>query len=116
MQAVQKLFETPTDVINELQSESVLNQARRIFSFSSAAIEQATQQQWPPGPIEIREKEFDAVVKIAALLGVELKPGQFSGLVEDVGRDLPPAYNGCTCRCHTEGGMHVVACCSPAQG
>lgn len=111
---MQKLFATPADVVDELKSESLLNQARRIFSFSSAAIEQAGQQRRAPGPIEIREMEFDAVVKIAALLGVELKPGQLN-IVGDISRELPPAYNGCTCQCHTEGGMHVVACCQPGQ-
>jgi hypothetical protein len=113
MLAVQKLFATPADVVDELKGESLLNQARRIFSFSSAAIEQANQQRRAPGPIEIREMEFDAVVKIAALLGVELKPGQLN-IVGDISRELPPAYNGC--RCHTDGGMHIVACCSPSQG
>jgi hypothetical protein len=72
-----RLFETPTDVVNEMQSESLLNQARRIFSSTSATIENACQQRQAPGPIELREMEFDAVVKIAALFGIELKPGQF---------------------------------------
>ena len=30
--------------------------------------------------------------------------------------DLPTAYGGCTCHCHTtEGVKHVMACCYPSD-
>lgn len=62
-------------VVAEMQSDSVLNKARQIFSFAYAGIEQGMAQRKPLTIIEARALEFDAVIRVAALLGVELKPG-----------------------------------------
>jgi hypothetical protein len=62
---------TDAEVMAELQSGSRLNRARQQFSSASARIEQAGQQRTPLPPIEMRRMEFEAVRKIAAVLGVE---------------------------------------------
>jgi hypothetical protein len=60
------------EVMKELQSESPLNRARKVFSSESARIEQAGQQRTGLSPIEMRRMEFDAVRKI---LGAYAKSG-----------------------------------------
>lgn len=63
---------TDEEVMDELQSNSLLSQARRVFYSECARLEQRDQQNRPPGSIERRRIEFEAVRKIAAVLGVEL--------------------------------------------
>lgn len=58
---------TDQEVIQELQSKSVLNQARQIFSSERARIERAGEQRDPLSPIEMRRMEFEAIEKIAGL-------------------------------------------------
>lgn len=59
-------------VMAALRSDSVLNRARSVFSGKSAELEQQSQQRRPLGPIEMRGMEFEAVAKIASVLGVEV--------------------------------------------
>jgi hypothetical protein len=63
---------TDAQVMDELRSNSLLDQARKIFSGTSAAIQQAQLQRRPPTAIEVRRMEFEAVRKIAAVFGVVL--------------------------------------------
>jgi hypothetical protein len=65
-----------------MQSGSLLSQAHRAYAESWAMIDTGLRQRTRLTPIEVREMEFDAVIKIAALLGVELKPGDFPKPVE----------------------------------
>ncbi len=76
-------FMTAEAVVAEMQSDSRLNAARRIVSGAFAEIEQGMAQRKPLTIIEARNIEFDAVIQMAALLGVELKPGQ---VVDEVTR------------------------------
>lgn len=57
---------TDAEVMDLLRGESRLNKARSIFSGAYACIEQAGQQRQPPGPIEVRRMEFEAVERIIA--------------------------------------------------
>ncbi|MCZ7862824.1 hypothetical protein O9X98_15720 [Agrobacterium salinitolerans] len=69
-------FLTPKEVVAEMQSGSVLAQARSIFSEAWAELDTGLRQRKPLTPIEVRNIEFDAVIRIAGLLGVELQPSQ----------------------------------------
>lgn len=69
-------FMTPKEVVSEMQSGSLLAQARTIFHGAWAEIDTGLQQRRPLTMIEVRNMEFDAVIRVAALLGVELKPSQ----------------------------------------
>lgn len=61
---------TAAEIISLLQADTPLNEARKIFSFSSAGIEQKSQQRDPLKPIDVRREEFKAVLKIADAYGV----------------------------------------------
>ena len=67
------------DVMKEMRSDTPLNRARVAFSGAAAAIEQAAMQRRPPGSIEVRRMEFEAVGKILAAAGFPL-PRQSSDL------------------------------------
>lgn len=69
------------EILAELRSDSLLNQARRILSIAMAEIDTGSQQRKPLTIFEIQNLEFSAVIEIAALLGVELKPGVNTSLV-----------------------------------
>jgi hypothetical protein len=56
---------TDREVIEALESDSPLNQARQKFSYWSARIEQAGQQRRALSPIAMRRMEFEAVKDIA---------------------------------------------------
>jgi hypothetical protein len=53
-----------------MQTDCPLSRARQVFSNEWAAIEQASMQRRPIGIIEMRRREFEAVRKIAKILGV----------------------------------------------
>ncbi len=55
---------TDTQVLAEMQSDSLLNKIRQEFSFGSARIEQACAQRQKPSIFEIRQMEFDIAQKI----------------------------------------------------
>jgi hypothetical protein len=57
---------TDQQVVQEMQTQSRLNLARRAFSNWSAKIDQAQRQRKPLGPIEMRRMEFEAVEAIVA--------------------------------------------------
>lgn len=61
------------EVMAELRSDTPLNRARAIFSSEYGRIEQAGQQRNPPGPIEIRRMEFEAVERIIAAFEKDAK-------------------------------------------
>jgi hypothetical protein len=63
------------EILAELKSGSLLNQARRILSTAFADIDTGSKQRKPLTIFEMQNIEFAAVIEIAALLGVELKPG-----------------------------------------
>lgn len=69
-------FLSPQQVVAEMTSDSQLSQARKIFSSAWAEITDGMAQRRPLSIIEVRNIEFDAVIKIAALFGVELEPVQ----------------------------------------
>ena len=62
---------TDEEVLAAMQSDSRLNQVRRVFASESARIEQAYTQRRSPTPIEVRRMEFDAAEKIAAVFPAE---------------------------------------------
>lgn len=66
---------TDAEVMAELRSDTPLNRARAAFSHAWAGLEQAGMQRKPPGAIEVRRMEFEAVQKIAAALGVAITAG-----------------------------------------
>ena len=59
---------TDDEVMAELKSDSKINRARREFSSACGRIEQAGQQRTPLGPIHMRRMEFEAVMKIVAIV------------------------------------------------
>lgn len=63
---------TDDEVMAELNSDSPLNLARRVFSGEVGRIEQTHLNRYEPTPVEWRRMEFEAVQKIAVALGVEL--------------------------------------------
>ncbi|MDW9481941.1 hypothetical protein GOB57_25150 [Sinorhizobium meliloti] len=69
-------FLTPQQVVTEMRSGSTLAQARSVLGEAYAEIETGLRQREPLSIIEMRNIEFDAVIRIAELLGVELKPTQ----------------------------------------
>lgn len=54
-----------------LTDDSKLNNARRVFSYKSAMIEQAQAQRKPLQAVEVRRLEIEAVVEIAKIFGVD---------------------------------------------
>lgn len=60
------------EVMTYLRGDSLLNRVRAAFSSEWATMEQASMQRRPPTPIEVRRMEFEAVQRIAAVLGVTL--------------------------------------------
>lgn len=68
---------TDAEVMAILRSgDTPLNRVRAILSNHSGMIEQAAMQRKPPGPVEIRRLEIEAVLKIAEVLGVTLPTSQ----------------------------------------
>lgn len=65
---------TTEQIVLELKSDSLLNKARAIIRATHGQIEQASAQRKPASSIDIVRMELEAVIKIANLLGVELKP------------------------------------------
>jgi hypothetical protein len=63
---------TDKEVMEALRSDTLLNKARAVLSGECGRIEQAGMQRRSAGPIEMRRMEFEAVRKIAAVLGVEV--------------------------------------------
>jgi hypothetical protein len=59
---------TDAEVMEALRADTPLNRARQKFSSAYAKIEQAALQRKPPGPVEIRRMEFEAVKAIEAAL------------------------------------------------
>lgn len=59
----------------------------------------------------------DAVFAGRVNLEATMKTKGFNGpKPKKGGSNLPPAYNGCECVCHTEKGvMHMSACCRPSK-
>ena len=55
-----------------LKSDALINRARKEFSNNCGLLDQAGRQRKPLTPIEMRRMEFEAVMKIASVLGVEL--------------------------------------------
>nr|WP_250808639.1 hypothetical protein [Neorhizobium tomejilense] len=74
-------FMTPREVVDELRSDSLLKAVHTVIATATAQISAATAQMAYGGKngmsiIEARNIEFDAAIKVAALLGVTLMPGQ----------------------------------------
>lgn len=63
---------TDEEVVFHIQKNTRLNQVRRVFNSAVGRIEQAEWKRIPPTAIELRRMEFEAVLKIAAELGVKL--------------------------------------------
>lgn len=62
---------TDKEVIEALQSDTLLNKVRRmLFGFAGTA-EQAAMQRFPPSPIEMRRQEFEMAAKIIELVKSE---------------------------------------------
>lgn len=59
-------------VVDLQMRDDLLGRARAEFSSQCARLEQAEAQAKPPGVIDRRRVEFDAVIKIARILGVDL--------------------------------------------
>ena len=64
------------EILAELKSGSRLDQARRILSNAMAKIDTGSQQRNPMTVFEMQNIQYAAVIEMAALLGVELKPGE----------------------------------------
>ncbi len=65
---------TDEEVLAELNSDSLLSRARSVYSSVTFKIDQACLEEPPPTPVEMRRMEFEATIKIAAALGIELRP------------------------------------------
>lgn len=63
---------TPVEILDEMISGLQLGRARSAFICAVGLQEQALQQRKPPGPIELRRMEFQAVIEIAKALGIEI--------------------------------------------
>lgn len=63
---------TNEEILAEMKSGSLLNKARAAFSDAWAELDQAGMQRVKPTIFDIRQMEFDAVKRIAKVLGVEL--------------------------------------------
>lgn len=55
---------TNDEVMHNIRERTPLDQVRTVFSSRSAGIEQACSQRRPLGSIEMRGKEFEAVLAI----------------------------------------------------
>ncbi|MBY3155356.1 hypothetical protein HFO56_23820 [Rhizobium laguerreae] len=66
-------------VVAAMQSGSPLAQVRTILHSAWAELDTGMRQRVPLNTIEIRNIEFDAAIKIAAILGVDLEPAQTVG-------------------------------------
>jgi len=66
---------TVEEIMEQLASETLLNQVRRKISSHAGAVEQATRQVNSLSPIALRRMEFEAAIEIAATLGIDLTPG-----------------------------------------
>ena len=55
------------EILAEMQSDSLLNKMRQMFSGERARIEQAAQQRVPLTPIQFRRMEFEAAEKLMLL-------------------------------------------------
>jgi hypothetical protein len=62
---------TNEEIIAEMQSESKLNRARRVFSSYWGEIENSQHQRTPMSIFEIRAMEFEAVQKIKEIFDAE---------------------------------------------
>lgn len=51
-------------LIEEIQSNSLLNRVRKIFSHGSALIDQEMEQRNPPSPVEMRRMELSFAEEI----------------------------------------------------
>jgi hypothetical protein len=90
-------FLTKEAVVAEMKSGSQLARARNVFSSAWAEIDTEMRQRRPLTIIEIRNMEFDAVMKVAAILGVDLEPGQGAAEVPTApGAHLTTSANGST--------------------
>lgn len=63
---------TDREVLDILQSNTPLGRGVREFSNQYGTIEQAGMQRRPPGPIEVRRLQIEAVKKIAAAIGAQV--------------------------------------------
>lgn len=63
-----KITMTDGAVVAEMQTDSLLNRVRRVFSAETARLEQAEQQRSTPTPIERKRMEFEAAKKILDLI------------------------------------------------
>jgi hypothetical protein len=59
---------TVKEVVDEMNSETTLNNVRRLFAFGSAKIENANAQKTPLNIIEMRKMEFEIAQKIINLV------------------------------------------------
>jgi hypothetical protein len=71
---------TLDQVVDEIRTDSIWNQVRKVFAEERVRIEQECAQRRTPSPIELRKMEFDAAQKIAKVLGVEFINAPKSGL------------------------------------
>ena len=62
---------TDKEVIDELQSDSLLNKVRKEFYHGAAKLEQADAQRKPPGSIDRRRMEFEIAKKIINIVEEE---------------------------------------------
>lgn len=60
------------EVIELLQSDTLIAKVRRLFSQGCAEIEQACAQRNPPGPVEIRRMELKIADNIYKLFAVRV--------------------------------------------
>lgn len=63
---------TDSQVLELLKGNSNWNKARQEFSNGRGQISNASNQRTPLSPIEMRRMEFEAVAKIASILGLDL--------------------------------------------
>lgn len=106
---------TDEQVMTHLRSDTPLNRARAAFSSECGRIEQAGQQHEPPGPIEIRRMELEAVERIlAAFRGRPDLPDLFA-FSEAYGEHTVATRDGNYFVFDDEGVRHGVAWHTPEQ-
>lgn len=91
------------NIERKIADERIQDEVSKMFRFDTVA-SMGIFNKYPA----LMRAVFSGDVSLDATMKTKGRGGQF-------GRQKTPKYraarNGCTCRCHTDGGMHIVACC-----
>lgn len=68
MSAIKVKSMSDREIVDELESDSLLNRVRKLISASAGEIEQAYAQRKRPSPVEVRRMELTAAERIIAVV------------------------------------------------